>query len=90
MRQQIMPGVIVAIFLAMLLCPSSILAAPKFVKQIKIIADKAPDCSSMKSIVDTVTRGCKTNDEKGVAIYNAGRYLWYHQYPSEKGGCSQD
>ena len=89
MRQQIMPGAIVAIFLAMLLCPSSVLAEPQFVKQIKIIADKAPDCSSMKSIVDTVTRGCKTNDEKAIAIYNAGRFLWYHhQYPGEKGGVA--
>jgi hypothetical protein len=86
----------------MLLCPWPVSAAPKrdtpridagcpdqFVKQIKIIADKAPDCSSMKSIVDTVTRGCKTNDEKAIAIYNAGRFLWYHhQYPSEKGGVA--
>ena len=60
-----------------------------FVKRIKVVADKAPDCSSMKSIVDTVTRGCKTNDEKAVAIYNAGRLLWYHhQYPGEKGGIA--
>jgi len=60
-----------------------------FVKRIRIVADKAPDCSSMKSIVNTVTRGCKTNDEKAIAIYNAGRYLWYHhQYPSEKGGVA--
>jgi len=101
MRQQVMRGRTVAIFLAMLLCPLPVLAAPKpslpvdadcpdqFVKQIKIIADKAPDCSSMKSIVDTVTRGCKTNDEKGIAIYNAGRFLWYHhQYPGEKGGVA--
>ncbi|MDP6634099.1 MAG: hypothetical protein QGG42_04335 [Phycisphaerae bacterium] len=62
---------------------------PHFVKQIWIVADKAPDCSSMKSIVETVTRGCETNDEKAVAIYNAGRFLWYHhQYPGEKGGIA--
>ncbi len=59
------------------------------VKQIKVIADKAPDCSSMKSIIRTVTRGCKTNDEKAIAIYNAGRLFWYHRaYPGEKGGIA--
>ena len=60
-----------------------------FLRQIEVIADKAPDCSSMKSIVDTVTRGCETNDEKAVAIYNAARLLWYHhQYPGEAGGIA--
>jgi hypothetical protein len=60
-----------------------------FVRQIKVIADKALDCSSMKSIVDTATRGCKTNDEKAIAIYNAARLLWYHhQYPGEEGGIA--
>ena len=34
-----------------------------FVRQITVVAAKAPDGSSMKSLVDTVTRGCKTNDE---------------------------
>jgi hypothetical protein len=59
------------------------------VRGVKVLSDKAPDCSSMKSIVSSVTRGCKTNDEKGVAIYNAGRFLWYHhQYPAEKGGVA--
>lgn len=62
---------------------------PPFVRQIKITSDKAPDCSSMKRIVATVTRGCETNDAKAVAIYNAGRYLWYHhQYPGESGGIA--
>ena len=62
---------------------------PHFVREIKVLADRAPDCSSMKSLVETVTRGCKTNDEKGVAIYNAGRYLWYHHaYPGEPGGIA--
>ena len=37
------------------------------VKQIKVVADKAPDCSSLGSIVETVTRGCKTNDAKAIA-----------------------
>lgn len=60
-----------------------------FVRQVTVLADKAPDGTSMKSIVDSVTRGCKTNDEKAVAIYNAGRLLWYHHhYPGERGGIA--
>lgn len=59
------------------------------VKQIKIVADKAPDCSSRKSIVESVTRGCKTNDEKAIAIYNFCKMAWYHRaYPREKGGVA--
>jgi hypothetical protein len=55
------------------------------VRQIKILADKAPDCSSLKAIVDSVTRGCKTNDEKAIALYNFMQLSHYHQgYPSEK------
>lgn len=62
-------------------------AGPGVVEQIKVVTDKAPDCSSLEAIVRTVTRGCATNDEKGVAIYNAGRLLWYHRaYPAERGG----
>ena len=57
------------------------------VRQIKVIADKAPDNSSLKSIVQTVTRGCKTNDEKAIALYNYCRLMLYHRaYPNEKGG----
>jgi hypothetical protein len=57
------------------------------VRQIKVIADKAPDCSSLKSIVESVTRGCKTNDEKAIALYNFMQLTHYHQgYPSEKEG----
>ena len=57
------------------------------VHRIKILADKAPDCSSLKSIVESVTRGCKTNDEKAIALYNFMAVSHYHlNYPSEKGG----
>ncbi len=64
-------------------------AQPGLVRQIKVVTDKAPDCSSLASIVRTVTRGCTTNDEKAVAIYNAGRLLWYHRaYPGERGGIA--
>lgn len=57
------------------------------VRGLKILPDKAPDCSSLKSIVETVTRGCRSNDEKAIAIYNFMRLTHYHRaYPSEPGG----
>lgn len=57
------------------------------IRQVKILADKAADCSTLKSIVETVTRGCKTNDEKAVAIYNFMTITHFHRpYPAEKGG----
>jgi len=57
------------------------------VRGIKVLPDKAADCSSLKSIVDSVTRGCQTNDEKAIAIYNFMRLTHYHRaYPSEPGG----
>jgi len=64
--------------------------APKgFCRIIKVVADKAPDCSSRKAIVESVTRGCKTNDEKAIAIYNFARLGYYHRnYPGEKGGIA--
>jgi len=37
------------------------------VRGIKVLPDKVPDCSSLKSIVETVTRGCKTNDERAIS-----------------------
>jgi hypothetical protein len=57
------------------------------VRQIQVLADKAPDCSSLKAIVQSVTRGCKTNDEKAIAIYNFMQLAHYHQnYAQEPGG----
>jgi hypothetical protein len=57
------------------------------VSQIKVLPDKAPDCSSLKAIVAAVTRGCKTNDEKAIAIYNFMQLTHYHfAYPGEPGG----
>lgn len=54
---------------------------------IKVVCDKAIDCSSLASVVASVTRECKTDDERAIAIYNACRYLYYHHaYPSEPGG----
>jgi hypothetical protein len=56
------------------------------VRQIKVLADRAPDCSSLKAVVASVTRGCKTNDEKAIALYNFMLLSHYHQnYPDEKG-----
>ena len=52
------------------------------VKGIKALPDKAVDGTSLKSIVETVTRNCKNNDEKAVALYNFMLLSHYHrQYP---------
>lgn len=57
------------------------------VSRIKVQPDKAPDCTSLKLIVESVTRNCKTNDEKAIAIYNFMQLSHYHRnYPSERGG----
>lgn len=57
------------------------------VNRIKITTDRTPDCTTLKTIVDSVTRDCKTNDEKAIALYNFMRLTHYHRaYPSEPGG----
>ena len=57
------------------------------VRQIKVLPDKAADTSSLKSIVQSVTRGAKSNDEKAIALYNFATLANYHRaYPSEPGG----
>jgi hypothetical protein len=61
--------------------------SPGIVARIKVQPDKAPDCTSLKSIAESVTRGCRNNDEKAIAIYNFVQLTHYHrQYPSEPGG----
>jgi len=61
--------------------------APGLVARIKVLPDRAPDCSSLKSIVASITRDCKTNDEKAIAIYNFMQLSHYHfAYPGEAGG----
>jgi len=61
--------------------------APGLVRRIKVLPDKAPDCSSLKAIVESITRDCRTNDEKAIAIYNFMQLSHYHfAYPSEPGG----
>jgi len=62
-------------------------AAGGKVRRVKVVADKAPDCSSLKTIVESVTRDCKTNDERAIAVYNFMQLTHYHQgYPGEEGG----
>jgi hypothetical protein len=57
------------------------------VTQIRVQPDKAPDCSSLKAIAESVTRGCTSNDAKAIAIYNFMELTHYHRdYPSEPGG----
>ena len=66
---------------------TSLAAAP--LQNIKVVNDRAPDCSSLEAIVASVTRGCKSDDERAIAIYNFCRYIYYHHaYPHEKGGIS--
>ena len=80
MQRQIAP-------LALLL--ASGIAAADTLSNVKVVNDRAPDCSSLESIVETVTRGCKTDDERVIAIYNFCRYAYYHHsYATEPGGLS--
>ncbi len=68
-------------------CGSRAADAPAAVRAIKVLPDKAPDCSSLKSIVESITRECKSNDEKAIAIYNFMQLSHYHfAYPGEPGG----
>ena len=60
---------------------------PGLVSRIKVLPDKAPDCSSLKAIVESVTRGFRSNDEKAIALYNFMQLTHYHfAYPGEPGG----
>ena len=80
---QIVAGVAAALSLTIL---SGVCFAQP-VAQVKVRPDRAPDSSSLKSIVDSVTRDCKTNDEKAIAIYNYCMLTNYHRaYPTEPGG----
>ena len=57
------------------------------VHAIKVLPEKDADCSSLKAICESVTRGCKTNDEKAIAIYNFMQLTHSHlAYPGENGG----
>lgn len=64
-------------------------AGAEVVGNIKVTCDRAPDCSSLRALVESVTRECKTDDQRAVAIYHVCRYLYYHHaYPNEPGGIS--
>ncbi|NQT36262.1 MAG: transglutaminase domain-containing protein, partial [Planctomycetes bacterium] len=70
-------------------CMLPVLASAEPLTDVKVHNDRAPDCSSLKSIVASVTRGCKTDDARAIALYNFCRYDHYHHaYPSESGGVS--
>src|SRR6185295_9826796 len=57
------------------------------VQQVAVQPDQAPNCSSLKTIVESVTRDCKNNDAKAIAIYNFMQLAHYHRnYPNEDGG----
>ena len=64
----------------------SVSTAAGLVHQVKVTNDQVPDTSTLKSIIESVTRDCKTNDEKAVAIYNVNQLFNYHRaYPEEPG-----
>jgi hypothetical protein len=70
----------------------AILAVPATAQplnRVQVVNDRAPDCSSLAAIVQAITKDCKTDDERAIAIYDFGRYAYYHHaYPSEPGGIS--
>ena len=56
---------------------------------LKLVNDRAPDCSSLEAIVRSVTRDCRSDDEKAIALYNFCCYAYYHHaYPTEANGVS--
>jgi hypothetical protein len=84
-----MPARLLQPMLAVLLCLGACDVRAAVLRQIKVMTDCAPDCSSLESIVETVTRGCETDDARVIALYNFCRYDHYHHaYPSESGGVS--
>lgn len=62
----------------------------KPVKAIKILPDKCADSSSLKSIAESVTKGCKTNDEKAIAIHNYMQISHYHRNYPEGGSVLRE
>jgi hypothetical protein len=75
--------------LTLVFCLVAVPALAEPLHNVKVVNNRAPDCSSLKSIVETVTRGCRSDDQRVIAIYNFCRYDHYHHaYPSEPGGIS--
>ena len=78
-----------SICLALIFCLLAASASAEPLGNVTITCDRAPDCSSLQSIVESITRGCKTDDQRVIAIYNFCRYDHYHHaYPTEPGGVS--
>lgn len=74
-------------WLGLALCLAVTRVAAEPLADVRVLNDRAPDCSSLRSIVQSVTRGCRTDDEKVIALYNYCRYVYYHHaYPNEPGG----
>ncbi len=64
-------------------------ASAEPLRTIHVTNDQAPDCSSLTALFKSVTRDCKTDDAKMIAVYNVCRYLYYHHaYPTEAKGVS--
>jgi hypothetical protein len=62
-------------------------ARPGHLQAIRVQPDKAPDCTSLSSIVRSVTAGLDDDDAKAIAIYNFMLAAYYHHaYPNEPGG----
>jgi len=53
---------------------------------LRITSDRAPDATSLDAVVASVTRDCRTDDERAIALYNYLRFaLYHHAYPGEAG-----
>ncbi|HYF51202.1 MAG TPA: hypothetical protein VEJ63_17435 [Planctomycetota bacterium] len=73
--------------LLVLFCALSAASAFTAADGFKVTTDRTVDSSSLESIVSDVVRlsGAKTNDEKGIAIYNyLNQVLFHNAYPNEK------
>ena len=79
-------GIVVAAVAAVV---AAIPATAQSLDCVRVVNDRAPDCPSLAAIVQSVTKDCKTDDDRVIAIYNFCRYDHYHHaYPSEPGGIS--
>ena len=69
-------GIVVAAVAAVV---AAIPATAQSLDCVRVVNDRAPDCSSLAAIVQSVTKDCKTDDDRAIAIYNFCRYDHYHQ-----------
>ena len=74
-----------AAVLLVLLLPFAAFAVDE-AKNIRIVSDRCPDFYSTKTMVQSATKGLKTDRDRVIAIYDLLRSMAYHwQYPQEKG-----